>query len=49
MFESLGCTVEEATPDYPIERVWQNWKILRAWQSGSALRALLRRSRPSAR
>jgi amidase len=39
VFESLGCTVEEATPDYPIEQVWQNWKILRAWQSGSALKA----------
>jgi amidase len=38
VFESLGCMVEEATPDYPIERVWQNWKILRAWQSGSALK-----------
>ena len=44
VFEALGCTVEEAVPDYPIERVWQNWKILRAWQSGSALKALLRRS-----
>ena len=44
VFESLGCTVEEAMPDYPIEQVWQNWKILRAWQSGSALKALLRRS-----
>jgi amidase len=40
VFESLGCTVEEAVPDYPIERVWQNWKVLRAWQSGSALKAL---------
>jgi amidase len=39
IFESLGCTVEEATPDFPIERVWQNWKVLRAWQSGSALKA----------
>ncbi len=39
VFESLGCTVEEAIPDYPIERVWQNWKVLRAWQSGSALKA----------
>ncbi|MCX7311208.1 MAG: amidase [Alphaproteobacteria bacterium] len=39
VFESLGCTVEEAVPDYPIERVWQNWKVLRAWQSGSALKA----------
>jgi amidase len=38
VFESLGCTVEEATPDYPMEQVWQNWKILRAWQSGSALK-----------
>ncbi|MEP6567611.1 MAG: amidase [Mesorhizobium sp.] len=40
VFESLGCVVEEASPDYPIERVWQNWKVLRAWQSGSALKAL---------
>jgi amidase len=39
-FESLGCTVEEAIPDYPIEKVWENWKTLRAWQSGSALKAL---------
>ncbi len=38
VFESLGCTVEEAAPDYPIEKVWQNWKVLRAWQSGSALK-----------
>src|SRR5262245_9136804 len=36
-FESLGCTVEEAKPDYPNERVWQNWTKLRAWQSGSPL------------
>ena len=40
VFEVLGCTVEEATPDYPVERVWQNWKILRAWQAGSALKEL---------
>ena len=39
-FDALGCTVEEAIPDYPIEKVWQNWKTLRAWQSGSALKAL---------
>jgi amidase len=38
-FEALGCTVEEAIPDYPIAKVWENWKILRAWQSGSALKA----------
>ena len=39
-FEALGCTVEEARPDYPIERVWQNWRTLRAWQAGSALKDL---------
>ena len=40
IFESLGCTVEEAVPDYAIDKVWDNWKTLRAWQSGSALKAL---------
>jgi len=40
VFEALGCTVEEAMPDYPVERVWLNWKILRAWQTGSALKEL---------
>jgi amidase len=39
-FESLGCTVEEAKPDYPNERVWQHWTKLRAWQSGSPLAEL---------
>ena len=36
-FETLGCIVEEAKPDYPNERVWNNWTKLRAWQSGSPL------------
>jgi amidase len=36
-FESLGCVVEEAKPDYPNDRVWQNWTKLRAWQSGPPL------------
>jgi amidase len=40
VFESLGCTVEEAKPDYPNDRVWQHWTKLRAWQSGSALAEL---------
>jgi amidase len=40
VFETLGCTVEEALPDYPVEQVWQNWRILRAWQAGSALKDL---------
>jgi amidase len=40
VFEDLGCTVEEALPDYPIDEVWRNWRTLRAWQAGSALKAL---------
>ncbi len=41
-FEALGCTVEEAIPDYPVDRVWETWKTLRAWQAGSALKDLYR-------
>lgn len=36
-FEAMGCIVEEAQPDYPIEAMWRAWLTLRAWQSGSAL------------
>ncbi len=39
-FEALGCIVEEAWPDFPIEQVWQNWRTLRAWQTGVALKDL---------
>jgi len=39
-FEDLGCIVEEARPDYPIDRVWQNWLKLRAWQVGAILKEL---------
>ncbi len=38
--EALGCVIEEAWPDFPIERVWQNWRRLRAWQAGTALKDL---------
>jgi len=38
-FETLGCTIEEAKPDYSNERVWSNWTKLRAWQSGTPLLA----------
>jgi amidase len=50
-FETLGCIVEEAVPDFPIEKVFRNWTTLRAWQAGGtlldfykdpALRALLK-------
>ena len=38
VFETLGCIVEEAWPDYPIERVWETWQVLRAWQTGCKLK-----------
>jgi amidase len=37
-FETLGCTVEEAWPDFPIERIFPTWLKLRAWQSGTQLK-----------
>jgi amidase len=38
-FESMGCVVEEAQPDYSIDAVWRAWLRLRAWQSGGLLLA----------
>jgi amidase len=37
VFESLGCIIEEAVPDYPVDKVWRAWVKLRAWQSGGNL------------
>jgi amidase len=37
-FEALGCTIEEAWPDYPIERIFPTWRTLRAWQAGTQLK-----------
>jgi amidase len=39
VFESMGCVVEEAQPDYSIDAVWRAWLTLRAWQSGGSLLA----------
>jgi amidase len=39
-FETLGCSVEAATLDYPIEPVWQSWLTLRAWQIAAEFRAI---------
>lgn len=36
-FEAIGCVVEGAQPDFPIDAVWKAWLCLRAWQSGGAL------------
>ncbi len=35
--ESLGCTIEEAVPDFDLEAVWQAVIRLRGWQQGGAL------------
>lgn len=37
VFESMGCEVEEAVPDYPLEAVWSAALCLRSWQQGGAL------------
>jgi amidase len=36
-FEALGCTVEEAIPDYPADAVWRAVVKLRAWQQGGGI------------
>jgi amidase len=36
-FESLGCIVEEAVPDFDAEAVWQALIRLRGWQQGGSL------------
>jgi amidase len=39
VFESVGCVVKEAAPDYPLEAVWNAVLRLRSWQQGGALLA----------
>lgn len=36
-FEAIGCHVEPAWPDYPVEKVWQAFVRLRGWQQGGNL------------
>ena len=35
VFEQLGCIVEEAQPDFPVEQIWRNWLKIRASQVGA--------------
>jgi amidase len=35
IFESLGCIVESAMPDYALEPVWNSWNKIRGWQIAS--------------
>src|SRR5438105_2021980 len=37
-FEQFGCIVEDAKPDYPLEKVWDAWVKLRAWQNSASLK-----------
>lgn len=38
-FETIGCVVEEAIPDYPADAVWRAFMQIRAWQQGGSLLA----------
>ena len=38
-FESLGCVVEEAIPEFDLEAVWQAVIRLRGWQQGGSMLA----------
>ncbi|MGO9941983.1 MAG: amidase [Rhodoblastus sp.] len=38
-FETIGCVVENAQPDYSVDAVWRAWLKLRAWQIGGELLA----------
>ena len=44
VFEDLGCVVEEALPDFPLDEVWRALLVLRAWQAGGGLHALYNNS-----
>jgi amidase len=37
VYRKLGCVVEDVTPGFDPERIWQAWLKLRAWQSGAKL------------
>ena len=36
-FDSIGCTVEAAQPDYPPEQIWDTWLKWRHWLVGGIL------------
>lgn len=36
-FEAIGCSVEEAQPDFPLDAVWRALIRIRGWQQGGAL------------
>jgi amidase len=42
VFAGLGCAVEDAAPDYPLERVWMSCTTLRSWSAAARLGELYR-------
>ncbi|MCJ2015253.1 amidase [Methylobacterium sp. J-076] len=40
-FTAIGCRVDEAVPDFDLERVWRDWRVLRAFTVAAALRPLV--------
>lgn len=41
-FEGLGCIVDDALPDFDLEKLWSSFLTIRAWQAGSGLLELYR-------
>ena len=41
-FETIGCTVEETSIDFPADDAWRAYLTLRAWQTGGGLLPLYR-------
>ena len=39
-FEAIGCTVEAAMPDHPMQRLWQTWLTLRGFSVAGKLGAV---------
>ncbi|WP_336490501.1 amidase [Methylobacterium nigriterrae] len=39
-FSDIGCRVDEARPDFDMEKVWTDWLALRAWMTASSLKPL---------
>jgi amidase len=35
--EQIGCSVDEATPDFPMDQVWQSFVIIRWWHTSNGL------------
>lgn len=34
-FSDLGCAVDRAMPEYPLDQLWRDWLVLRSWHSST--------------